>query len=150
VTVQLVSAGQSVVIDPNVSVRVLHPANDFRGATDNANSIVLCLEYAGRRIVLTGDLEREGLIRLLRTERVDADVLLSPHHGSIRANSTDLARWATPEWLIASCRDNAVSDRLAANFGPATRVLTTARLGAIRCRIRDDGELRVEPFRRIE
>ncbi len=148
VTVKLLAAGQQIQLDPRVAIQILHPAVDFRSPKDNANSIVLCLEYAGRRIMLTGDLEREGLYRLLLSERIDTDVLLSPHHGSLNANPKDLARWATPDWLIASCRDDAVRDRLATNFGSETQILTTARYGAIRCRIRSDGELLVEPFKR--
>ncbi len=78
--------GQSLVIDRSVSLDVLHPPHDFRSPHDNPNSIILSLEYAGRRIVLTGDLELEGLERLLKTPPLHADVLLSPHHGSLKAN----------------------------------------------------------------
>jgi competence protein ComEC len=147
VDIKLLSADQRIQIDPDVTMRILHPPPDFNSPMDNANSLVLCLDYAGRRIVLTGDLEREGLYTLLMSERVDADILLSPHHGSLAANPRDLARWATPDWLVVSCRDDAIRDRLAANFGSETQILTTARHGAIRCRIRSDGELRIEPFR---
>ena len=150
VTVKLLAAGQQIQLDPHVVLKILHPAIDFDSPTDNANSIVLCLEFAGRRIVLTGDLERDGLYRMLLSERINADVLLSPHHGSLNANPKDLARWATPDWLIASCRDDAVRDRLAANYGSGTQILTTARHGAIRCRIRSDGDLVVEPFKRAK
>ncbi len=147
VDIRLLAAGQSLSLDPQVSLRVLHPASDFRSHADNPNSIVLCVEYSGRRIVLTGDLEREGLARLVRTPRLDTDVLLAPHHGSLKANTTDLARWATPEWVIASASDPAVEERLAPRYGPEARVLSTARHGAIRCRITPDGDLDVEPFR---
>lgn len=147
-SIQLLSAGQKIELDPSVTMRILHPEHGFTGATDNANSVVLCLEYAGRRIVLTGDLEREGLYRLLMSDRLDTDVLLAPHHGSLPANPTDLARWASPEWLIASCRDDAVRTRLSKNFGPETQILTTARHGAIQCRIQADGELHVASFKR--
>ena len=145
--IQLLAAGQQIDLDPRVVIRVLHPAVDFASPTDNANSVILELEYAGRRILLTGDIERDGLFRLLSSERTNTDVLLSPHHGSLNANTRDLARWSTPEWLVVSCRDDAVRDRLAMNFGPETRILTTARHGAIRCQIKTDGELLVEPFK---
>jgi competence protein ComEC len=147
VTCRLVSAGQRIELDPLVQLTVLHPAVDFQSPTDNSNSIVLCLEYAGRRILFTGDLERDGLYRLLSKDRLDTDVLLSPHHGSIQANTPDLARWSTPEWLVVSCRDDAVRDRLEKSFGPETTILTTARHGAIRCVIQSDGQLRMEPFK---
>ena len=147
VEIRLLAAGQNLSLDPQVTVRVLHPAPDFHSAQDNPNSIVLCVEYSGRRIVLTGDLEREGLTRLVRTPHLDTDVLLAPHHGSLKANSTDLARWATPEWVIASSSDRAVEERLAARYGPETQVLSTSNHGAIRCRITSEGNLHVEPFR---
>jgi len=146
-SIRLIAAGQSLSLDPGVSIRVLHPASDFHATEDNPNSVVLCIEFSGRRIVLTGDLEREGLERLLHSPHIDADVLLAPHHGSLKANPPDLARWATPEWVIASSSDRAVAERLASRYGPETCVLSTAQHGAVRCHITPEGELHVEPFR---
>lgn len=145
--VRLISAGQSLIIDPDVTFRILHPPPDFRSEKDNPNSLVISIEYAGRTIVLTGDLELDGLEQLLTTERVDTDVLLSPHHGSLKANPPDLARWATPEYLIISTPDASIGDRLLPHFGSETQILTTATYGAIRCHISPDGELRITPFK---
>lgn len=147
INIKLIAAGQQIQLDPNVTFKVLHPAPDFTGKTDNANSVVLCVQYAGRRILLSGDLEHDGLHRLLKEPPVDSDILLSPHHGSTAANSRDLARWATPEWLLVSYRDDSVQDRLANVYGPATEVMTTAKYGAIRCRIKANGDLTIEPFK---
>jgi competence protein ComEC len=148
IAITTIAAGQQIELDRDVTITILHPDVQFRGKADNANSLVLSIEYRGRRILLTGDLEREGLQKLLASEPMDTDVLLSPHHGSAAANGTDMARWSRPEWLIASCRDDKVRDRLEANFGPGTHVLTTARDGAVRCRITANGDLNVEPFKR--
>ena len=145
--VRLISEGESLVLDPSVSLRILHPPNEFHSSKDNPNSIVLCIEYAGRRILLTGDLELEGLERLLKTPPVDTDVLLSPHHGSLKANPPDLARWATPEYLVVSTPEASAADRLAARYGPETQILTTATRGAIRCHISPDGQLQIIPFK---
>ena len=145
---RLVASGQSIVLDPEVSFRVLHPPQDFHSSRDNPNSLVVLLEYAGRRILLTGDLELEGLDRLLKTPPTNVDVLLSPHHGSLKANPPDLARWATPEFVIVSTPEPGTSERLATRYGPETEILTTATYGAIRCRISPGGELQVEPFKK--
>lgn len=145
--VRLISEGQSLLLDPKVTLRVLHPPREFRSPLDNPNSLVVCLEYAGRRILLTGDLELEGLERLLKTPPIDADILLSPHHGSVKANPPDLARWATPEYVIVSTSDAIVAERLATRYGPESQIITTATYGAIRCRISPDGNLTVEPFK---
>ena len=148
VNLRLLSEGQSLAVDPSMSVHVLHPPQDFHSPRDNPNSIVLEIEYAGRRIVLTGDLELEGLDRLLKSPPLDTDVLLSPHHGSVKANPPDLARWATPEYLVVSTPEVAVAERLATRYGPETQILTTAAQGAIRCHISPEGELQMEPFKK--
>ena len=147
-SVRLLSEGQSLVIDRTVSLDVLHPPHDFRSPHDNPNSIILSLGYAGRRILLTGDLELEGLERLLKTPPLHADVLLSPHHGSLKANPPDLARWATPDYLIISTPEASTAERLAQRYGPETQILTTASQGAIRCHITPEGQLQVESFKR--
>lgn len=148
IAIRLISADQQIQLDPAVNFTVLHPSPDFVGKSDNANSLVLSVEYAGRRIVLTGDLEQDGLHRLLKQSPIHADVLLSPHHGSTKANPPDLSRWATPEWLLVSYRDDTIQRRLSEVYGPGTEVMTTASSGAIRCRIQADGEVTVEPFKR--
>jgi competence protein ComEC len=148
VPVRLLSEGQQLIVDPTVTINVLHPARDFRSPLDNPNSVVLSIEYSGRRILLTGDLEREGLETLLKKPPLQTDVLLSPHHGSMKANPPDLARWATPKYLIVSTPEAAVADRLAAQYGPETQILTTATCGAIRCHVSPDGQLDIQPFKK--
>ena len=148
VPVRLLSEGQSLVLDPEVTLQVLHPPSDFQSSKDNPNSLVLCLKYAGRTIVLTGDLELDGLERLLKTPPIDVDILLSPHHGSLKANPPDLARWAAPEFLIVSTPEAETALRLAPRYGPETQILTTAISGAIRCHIDPDGQLQITSFKR--
>ena len=63
-------------------IEVLHPPRRGVLGSDNANSIVLAVEYQGRRVLLTGDLESPGLDDLLAEEPLDCDVVLAPHHGS--------------------------------------------------------------------
>lgn len=147
VKLRLLSEGQSLAVDPELTLLVLHPPADFHSPRDNPNSLVLSLEYAGRRIILTGDLELDGLEQLLKTPPVDADILLSPHHGSLKANPADLARWATPEYLVISTPDASVADRLVPRFGPETQILTTAMHGAIRCHVTPDGQLQIRPYK---
>jgi competence protein ComEC len=145
---RLIAAGQEIALSPGVRLRVLHPPHDFQSAHDNPNSLVVCVEYANRRILLTGDLELDGLESLLKTPPEDVDVLLSPHHGSMKANPPDLARWATPEYVIVSTPEPATAERLASTYGPETEILTTAAFGAIRCEIHPNGNLHVEPFKK--
>ena len=71
---------------------------------DNANSILLPVEYAGRRILLPGDLESPGIERVMADPPLDCDVLLAPHHGSEQSDPPGFAAWSSPEWVVMSGR----------------------------------------------
>ncbi|MFM9963788.1 MAG: ComEC/Rec2 family competence protein [Planctomycetaceae bacterium] len=147
VPVRLTWQGDSFLLGDGIRCRVLHPTASENLSPDNANSIVLLLEYAGRRILLTGDLEREGLSRLLHSPPEPAEILVSPHHGSLGANTTDLARWVHPRWLLVSADHRASLATLQARFGQDTTVLSTSDQGAITFEIHTDGHLTCQTFR---
>lgn len=147
VPVKLMWQGDSLPLGDGIRCRVLHPTANEMLRPDNANSIVLSIEFAGRRILLTGDLERDGLLRLLSMPMQPCDVLVSPHHGSLGANTTDLARWARPVWLIVSADRRASLGTLKSRFGPGTSVLSTHEHGAITFEIQADGRMTGEAFR---
>ncbi|MCS7238201.1 MAG: ComEC/Rec2 family competence protein [Thermoguttaceae bacterium] len=69
---------------------------------DNANSLVVAVEYDGLRILLTGDLEPPGTGRLLALEPQRVQVLLAPHHGSQSSNPAGLVEWASPAVVVIS------------------------------------------------
>lgn len=144
---RLIAAGDRLEIDPQVAVTIWHPPADFAAARDNVNSLVVCLEYAGRRILLTGDLEREGLSALLSQPRQPVDVLVAPHHGSKAANPPAWGAWANPSWVAISAHDRRIEERLTESYPPPVMMFNTANRGLIRCEILPDGELRVTTFR---
>jgi competence protein ComEC len=64
---------------------VLSPARTYRGTRSDPNnaSLVLRVEVAGLRILLTGDVEPEAQADLVeRGVDLRADILKTPHHGS--------------------------------------------------------------------
>ena len=66
-------------------LRVLGPEKPFTGTESDPNndSVVLLAEFAGTRILLTGDIELDAQRALLRSGAdLAADVLKVPHHGS--------------------------------------------------------------------
>ncbi len=63
-------------------IEVLHPPRRGILGSDNANSIVLAVEFEGRRLLLAGDLESPGLDDVMAEAPYDCDALLAPHHGS--------------------------------------------------------------------
>ena len=139
--------GDHLELDGQVRVEVLHPARGTRYSSDNASSLVLLIEYQGRRILLTGDIEERGLQSLLRQAPVDCEVLLAPHHGSRLANPIPLANWARPHVVVVSGGHRDGRGGLNRVYGEECHVISTHDHGAITCVIGRDGGLRVEGFR---
>jgi competence protein ComEC len=141
-------AGDSFAVDPLCRARVLHPAPPppRRGKSparpapppdgDNQTSLVLSLECAGRRILLTGDIEGPALERFVASAPDPCDVLVAPHHGSRTSLPPDIARVTRPDWVIVSGPGAAgwrmVRDAYARarGDGVAATVLKTGGVGA--------------------
>jgi competence protein ComEC len=85
-----------------VGIEVLHPPREGVIGRDNANSVLLNVEFAGRRILLPGDLESPGIELVMTDPPMDCDVLLAPHHGSAGSDPPGFAAWTTPEWVVMS------------------------------------------------
>lgn len=121
-------------------IEVLHPPPRGVLGRDNANSIVLDVQYGGHRVLLPGDLESPGLDDLMAEEPTDYDVLLAPHHGSGQSNPPGLAAWSTPEWVVISGSRRWDPRPVEAAYRAAgSRVLHTADVGAVSVRIDAEG-----------
>ena len=94
--------GEQLDLSRDVQIEVLHPPHEQPRGTDNAKSIVLALEFAGRRLLLPGDLESPGMEQLFAGKRYDYDAVLAPHHGSARSDPPGFAAWSHPEHVIIS------------------------------------------------
>jgi competence protein ComEC len=122
--------GQHCVID------VLHPPRRGVLGGDNANSVVLDVQYLGHRILLPGDLGPPGLYDVMAEEPIDCDVLLVPHHGSRQSNPPGLAAWSTPQWVIISGSHRWDPRPVEAAYRAAgSQILHTADTGAVRVTI---------------
>ena len=107
VPIRVVAAGDAIPCDPLCRIRVLHPAPAAAGETgpppsDNETSVVLAVESAGRRLLLSGDLEGPALERFVASDPDSCDVVVAPHHGSGTSLPPDLARVTRPDWVIVS------------------------------------------------
>ncbi len=124
------------------SMLALHPPAQGVVGTDNANSLSLIIEFAGRRILLPGDLEPPGMQMLVSQSPTKADVLMAPHHGSLNSKSDSLLDWCDPETVVISGASRAVSPRVLEAFNAENReVFVTARDHAIRIEIAKDGKI---------
>ncbi|MEO1994590.1 MAG: ComEC/Rec2 family competence protein, partial [Planctomycetaceae bacterium] len=145
VAVETVSAGRRLAVDPQTRVTIIHPQRQWLSPSDNANSLVLQIAYAGRNLLLPGDVEAEGLEQLLKRPSRSTDVLMAPHHGSRVANTRRVAQWARPNWVIVSSGQHVRLEELRAIYG-LSQVLGTTDSGAIDVRIRPSGQMSVDTF----
>jgi competence protein ComEC len=147
VPLEVIAGGDRLHAAEDCSIEVLHPPRKGVVGSDNANSIVLAIEFQGRRLLLTGDLESPGLDDVLAEQPYDCDVLMAPHHGSRFSDPPGMARWSTPEWVIISgSRADWQPGVAAAYSSRGGTVLHTAQSGAIRATI-VDGQLAVRAWR---
>ncbi len=108
VPVETAVAGDSFAIDPLCRVCVHHPqpgdAATQPDVPDNESSLVLTVEAAGRRLLLTGDLEGAALRRFVTGPVEACDVLVAPHHGSHTSLPPEIAAATRPRYVVASGR----------------------------------------------
>lgn len=84
----------------------LHPQAKTCGET-NRESVTLMASAFGRRVLLTGDLTKEGEAEILKTKNsTAADILKLGHHGSKTSSSVAFLNEVAPLYTIASSGKN--------------------------------------------
>jgi competence protein ComEC len=143
------SLGDHFMVSGGARVRVLHPPPQGMGTTENADSILLEIVAAGRRLLLTGDLASPGLDAVVGIMADPFDAIMIPHHGSATSNPALFAAWSKPHWAIIS-GDLAHDSRIAvaAYQRSGAIVLNTATAGAVHIGVAPDGAIRLDCFRR--
>ncbi len=134
-------AGQSVHCDSGVVVEILHPPKDYSFESDNAGSIVAHIEYANQSVLLTADVEGEGLDMLMAQSFPRPCVAMIPHHGSRFSDPVEFVRWAHAESFVVCNSDVPPLEFLpnASGLGEGRpRIWVTGRDGAIRVRLEAD------------
>lgn len=118
IPVRQVVAGESFAIDRRCRVRVLHPVAGAartllggdgaaeRRAADNEAGIVMAVEAAGRRLLLTGDIEGPAAAAFVAGGPDACDVLVAPHHGSRTSLPPGIAAATQPAAVLVSGQGN--------------------------------------------
>ena len=156
VPMRATQAGQSFPLDPLCRVRVLHPAaaagpaaGEASSGDDNSSSLVLAVEAAGRRLLLTGDLDGAALVAFTASGPGACDVLVAPHHGSPTSLPADIARATAPSLVLVSGRGGRAWPEVSAAYETAAggaAVLKTGGEGAVAVTLAAGG-VGVERFR---
>ncbi len=130
-------------------LRVLHPgAGERHGQNDR--SLVLMAEFAGRRALLTGDIEATSERDLVRRlgDGLRAEVLKVAHHGSKTSTTPQLLRCVRPQLgLVSAGQANPyghpaplILGRLEAH---GVRILRTDQVGRISLRFHPSGRIAI-------
>ena len=100
------TAGKRIRLERDVFLKVLYPMaeDDYNG---NNRSLVVKIIYKGCTWLLTGDIEKEAIDRLLaRNVDLRADILKIPHHGSITSLVPLFYERVNPQAVIISVGEN--------------------------------------------
>lgn len=130
--------------DATVTVYGPHPVAYTQ---ENDWSIVLMIEYAGKKILLTGDAQIEAEKDMLRCDDwlpLRADVLKVAHHGSNTSSSFGFVEAVSPDYAIISCGKNDeayphVETAMTLMECGVSDILTTEQVGNIHIKINKNG-----------
>jgi competence protein ComEC len=129
---------------------VLWPTPDFWGdntISDNDKSIVTLLEYAGMRILLCSDIEKFAQAELMRLyPDLKADVMLAPHHGSVKTLERSFVNAVEPNVVISSCTRTSYEKGQVVRQQAGFKTYYTGRDGAISVRITKKGTIDVDTY----
>ena len=146
VPTRIVKSGDSETVD-ELRLDVLHPPSRGPEGKENVRSLVMHVRIDSLKTLLTGDLEGEGLQRVLAMRRPELDVLMAPHHGSPLANVAALAEWARPTIAIGCAgRPRSVRSPAPVYADVGAEYLSTFDEGAVILRV-VDGAWKAEAFR---
>lgn len=152
IPLRTLAASDRLQASPELSIEVLHPPPLGVIGSDNANSVVLLLEFAGRKLLLPGDLESPGLDDLLAELPIDCDLVMAPHHGSKRSDPRGFGEWSRPEHVVISggfdVEDLADIQAVQLSFQQlGSEVYHTAVTGSVTFEIDAGGQLSATPSR---
>jgi competence protein ComEC len=129
-----------------VDVEIISPGEGAAELGINDRSLVVRLAYAGRRVLLSGDIEAVAEAALLRRSSglLRSDVIKVPHHGSATSSTAEFVAAVQPRLAVMSAGlgnrygfpSPAVLGRYAA---VPSRVLRTDLDGAVEVRIGPSG-----------
>ena len=141
---ELITAGWNSPLG-DAHLEAIWPPNDIEVEGNNDGSIVLSIRAAGRRVLLTGDIQSVAMEEMLsRNFDMTADVTDLPHHGSFVPTGPDwLARVGPSIVLQSSAMSRLYRDRWEPTLRDVSRYVT-ARHGMVRLHIAPSGEMSVQ------
>ncbi len=98
IDIKEIDAGFSEHLTDKLKLELLY--EDKSSADSNNSSAVYRLNYEGRNILFTGDIDSEALEQLADGVNVNADILKVPHHGSENSYSEKFIKAVDPRLAV--------------------------------------------------
>jgi competence protein ComEC len=140
-----------------VEFELLHPTRESytrEKLRSNDRGCVVRIGTAGTNVLLTADIESKSERELLAgvADRLPAQVLLVPHHGSRTSSSPEFVQQVNPDIAIVTAGyrnrfGHPREDVLDRYRGLGSRIYRTDHDGALLLAIADDGAVRVQRYR---
>ncbi|SRR5579871_1617144 len=133
-------------------VAVLHPPAGFKPRihADNNSSLASLVSFGGINVLVPGDLEKEGLLKLLKDNRPfpHLDWLMAPHHGRLSGEPLLCAKGFKPRFVVLSdWRDYPDDHADFQSVVPDAVVISTAEEGAVEVEIWPEGQGRYRTWK---
>lgn len=142
------------------TVDILWPLNANSG-NENNQSCVIKLQYKKYSILLTGDIEKQAEQRIVElykgTSKLNANILVAPHHGSQTSSTFDFIKAVAPEFVIFTSgtrnRWGFPSEKVLKRYRKVdAKILITGKHGRIKLDVDNNGikvsRYRVDEFNR--
>jgi competence protein ComEC len=144
VDVQAVTVGDKWPIGLAGDISVLSPQRGERHESDNEASLVLKLQFGNQRVLLPGDIEEQGVQRLIAREHGGFEIMMLPHHGSQHSLPAQMANWSNPQVAVASTGHSKLTRQVRQIYDAAVArrggtVYVTSQQGMVSCKIDLDG-----------
>ncbi|MFP6588229.1 MAG: hypothetical protein VB814_11315, partial [Pirellulaceae bacterium] len=144
VDVQAITVGDKWPIGLAGDISVLSPQRGERHKSDNEASLVLKLQLGNQRVLLPGDIEEQGVQRLVAREQGGFEIVMLPHHGSQHSLPSQMANWSNPQVVVASTGHSKLTRQVRQIYDAAVArrggtVYVTSQQGMVSCKIDLDG-----------
>jgi len=124
-------------------IRVLWPTAESttrEKLSDNDKSLVCLIEWSDATILLCSDIETLAQREILALqEGLKPDVIVAPHHGSIRTLDGRFIERLDPRVIVCSCARRDCEQGRTIQASPGRKLLITARDGAVSVCITEEG-----------
>jgi competence protein ComEC len=151
VAVEAISAGFEMDLG-HAHIKVLWPTPDADEFDDNDRSLIaritVTTDAGPRHLLLVGDIESAAMEALLETpERIRADILEAPHHGSYHKTSQGFVAAVRPSVMVQSTGWSRANDHRWDGQRARSHWLSTTTDGAVTVLIMRDGSIHTRTTR---